>query len=581
MRDSEVVASIVAGDAEGVAEAYDRYADSLFEYCRFLLSDPADAADAVQDTFVIAATRLSGLSEPDRLRSWLYAVARNECLRTLHSRKTAAVPSPDVSGAGTEVSSAAGEDAEGGRVAERTGPRALLEDAVAGLSPPEREVVELNLWHGLDVAEIAAALGRSSRHAHWLMSRASDQFQACLSVLLVGRARPADCADLAGMLAGWDGTLAPALRWWVHWHIKDCQTCTGRRAAELSAVIPPGLSADAAIAAAAGESLRLAAGPPAALKEHALGLAVGQDPSAVAYRAVLLGRAGSFGRQGFPRPLRGRTAGPRQAGGKRPVSTSRQIRTVAAACVVLGVVSAAVAAALTGSSAPVKLAAGEGPVAAPTASAAGTPSPSHAPTLAPSSSRPAASRTPRAASASSPAPGPTGAAPATPTVPPVTPRGVSPSPAPTPSPTPSATPSPPAGTLTVHPSGGKLQVSPFGVTITLTAQGGPVDWSVTVSGGSGHVIVHPASGTLEAGQSVTVMIFASRHASGRQLTLSPGGTVFTIVSGFGGFSTSSPLRAEVAAMWSPGWERRRFTDRGRRWPHVDAGSARRWEWLNL
>ena len=104
MRDSEVVASIVAGDAEGVAEAYDRYADPLFEYCRFLLSDPADAADAVQDTFVIAATRLSGLSEPDRLRAWLYAVARNECLRTLHSRKTAAVPSPDVSGAGTEVS---------------------------------------------------------------------------------------------------------------------------------------------------------------------------------------------------------------------------------------------------------------------------------------------------------------------------------------------------------------------------------------------------------------------------------------------------------------------------------------------
>jgi len=78
MRDSEVVASIVAGDPHGLALAYDRYAGSLFKYCRTLLSDPADAADAVQDTFVIAATRLDGLRAPERLRAWLYAVARND-----------------------------------------------------------------------------------------------------------------------------------------------------------------------------------------------------------------------------------------------------------------------------------------------------------------------------------------------------------------------------------------------------------------------------------------------------------------------------------------------------------------------
>jgi DNA-directed RNA polymerase specialized sigma24 family protein len=62
MRDSEVVAAIVAGDPEGLAEAYDRYASPLFTYCRSLLREPADAADAVQDTFVIAASRLAGRS---------------------------------------------------------------------------------------------------------------------------------------------------------------------------------------------------------------------------------------------------------------------------------------------------------------------------------------------------------------------------------------------------------------------------------------------------------------------------------------------------------------------------------------
>src|SRR4051794_41764696 len=83
MRDSEVVVAIVAGDADGLAEAYDRYAAPLYTYCRSLLREPADAADAVQDTFVIAASKLAGLRDQSRLRPWLYAVARNECQRRL------------------------------------------------------------------------------------------------------------------------------------------------------------------------------------------------------------------------------------------------------------------------------------------------------------------------------------------------------------------------------------------------------------------------------------------------------------------------------------------------------------------
>ena len=51
MHDSEVVAAIAVGDPDGLAEAYDRYAAPLYTYCRSLLREPADAADAVQDTF--------------------------------------------------------------------------------------------------------------------------------------------------------------------------------------------------------------------------------------------------------------------------------------------------------------------------------------------------------------------------------------------------------------------------------------------------------------------------------------------------------------------------------------------------
>jgi hypothetical protein len=85
MQDREVVAAIVAGDPEGLAAAYDQFAAPLFTYCRRMLADPDAAAGAVLDTFVIATSRLAGLRDPDRLRSWLHAVARNECLRRLRA----------------------------------------------------------------------------------------------------------------------------------------------------------------------------------------------------------------------------------------------------------------------------------------------------------------------------------------------------------------------------------------------------------------------------------------------------------------------------------------------------------------
>jgi sigma-70-like protein len=85
VHDREGVAAIVSGDADGLAAAFDQYAPGLYAYCRSQLTESADAADAIRDTIIIASSRVSGLSEPDRLRAWLYAVARNECQRRLRA----------------------------------------------------------------------------------------------------------------------------------------------------------------------------------------------------------------------------------------------------------------------------------------------------------------------------------------------------------------------------------------------------------------------------------------------------------------------------------------------------------------
>ncbi len=75
-----MVAAVVDGEVGGVAEAYDRYAASVYACCRSMLPEP-QAAEAVRDTFIVAFARLGELRDPDRLEAWLHAVARNECLR--------------------------------------------------------------------------------------------------------------------------------------------------------------------------------------------------------------------------------------------------------------------------------------------------------------------------------------------------------------------------------------------------------------------------------------------------------------------------------------------------------------------
>ena len=85
----EVVTAITAGDPAGIVMAYDRYAAALYGYCHWMLHDSAAAAGALKDTFVIAASTFSGLSEPSKLRPWLFALARIECRRRIRPTSAA------------------------------------------------------------------------------------------------------------------------------------------------------------------------------------------------------------------------------------------------------------------------------------------------------------------------------------------------------------------------------------------------------------------------------------------------------------------------------------------------------------
>jgi RNA polymerase sigma factor (sigma-70 family) len=538
MHDSEVAAAIVAGDPDGLAEAYDRYAAPLYTYCRSLLREPADAADAVQDTFVIAASKLAGLRDQSRLRPWLYAVARNECHRRLRDKASAATSALDQV---PEMSDGSADVAEG---AERAELRALLRSAVRGLGASEQDLIQLQLRQELDVAEIAAVLGVSRNHAHALLSRARAQLEVSLGALLVARSGRGDCEALGALLGDWDGQLNVLMRKRINRHIERCPECSERKRRELAPALLLGLA-----------PLPIAVMPPG-LRTQVLRLVSSDSPGAVAHRASVARRADMSGPGGFPKPL------------DPPKSAWWQARTVQGAAAAAVVVAAAVLVILAVTGAfgthPGQLSAlnhstssaGAGPGSSGGTASVSPPGGPGSPgsSDSPGSRGSSAGATASAAGGVSPSAAAGGPTPAGGPSPSPSARSSGLGPSPSHSPSPSRTPSPPASSTTAPPPPpppGTLRVAPrtivvsalSGASLTLTASGGPVSWSVTESSGLiGQLSVAPSSGRLLAGHSTTVSVKVTGGLLGLavprtgagvcvgcQLTINPGGIVVSVV----------------------------------------------------
>jgi RNA polymerase sigma factor (sigma-70 family) len=518
MEDRDVVAAIVAGDPAGLAEAYDRYAGPLYAYCGSVLRQPADAADVVQDTFLIAAAKLRALRDPAKLRPWLYAVARNECFRRLRAGRTTSAldDAPDVPA----------QSAAPGREAERADLQELVRDGIDGLNPGERDVIELSLGHELAGDDLADALGVSRNHAHALLSRARSQLERSLGALLVARTGRDGCAELDAMLTGWDGQLTVLLRKRISRHIERCAVCGERKRRELSPALLAGLAPLAVLTPG--------------FRDQLLRVMADRTPAGLAHRLGVANRAGPFGPAGFPRPARP----PGPAPWHRAPRSARaalhhshaMVAGAATAVVVAGVVVIAIigggshgpsaAAGPAGgamhgaASSGDKSAAPKGPSAgarsglAPVALISGgatapdSPGPSAAP--GPAAPGPASSASASSPSAATPA------------------AGSSSSPAASVS----------QGNVTASPGTVDL-VTVNGTSsgqLTITAHGGPVsDYSITAGSAlAGKLTVSPSSGSLANGASATITVTStSLVALDGTITVNPGGQTVTVVLSVG------------------------------------------------
>ena len=94
LSDGTLARQAASGDRAAFAALYDRFSGEVYGFSVKLLNNPSDAADVTQDVFVRAIEKLPQLREPDRVRAWLFTIARHECFARTKRRSRSMATDP-------------------------------------------------------------------------------------------------------------------------------------------------------------------------------------------------------------------------------------------------------------------------------------------------------------------------------------------------------------------------------------------------------------------------------------------------------------------------------------------------------
>jgi RNA polymerase sigma factor (sigma-70 family) len=145
-----IVAGARAGDEVAFTRLIAAYHADMLRVAFVITGDADVASDAAQLAWHTAWRKFGSLREPDRIRSWLVAIAANEARQlTRHQRRRAVVEI-------AAVSEPPGTD-PAARIE-----RLDLVNALARLKPEDRELIAMRYVLGLDSFEIAAARRKSA-----------------------------------------------------------------------------------------------------------------------------------------------------------------------------------------------------------------------------------------------------------------------------------------------------------------------------------------------------------------------------------------------------------------------------------
>jgi len=86
---------LLAGDTAAFDHFVDVFRPKIYNYSFAMCGQPEDAEEVAQDTLLQVFTHLHQLRDPDRLKAWVFRIAKNACLTK--RRHSVFVPGPELS----------------------------------------------------------------------------------------------------------------------------------------------------------------------------------------------------------------------------------------------------------------------------------------------------------------------------------------------------------------------------------------------------------------------------------------------------------------------------------------------------
>ena len=164
--DKQCIELCLDGHREAFGQLVERYQAVLLSYLRARLGDAEMAEEAAQETFVRSYFGLRKLHKPESFYSWLLGIASRVAREQIRAERQQAEAANSLRTRAT------------GQVLLHD---ADLEQAIAALTEPCREVILLHYFGGLTCAEVAKRLGIQLGAVTMRLSRAYSMLRESLS----------------------------------------------------------------------------------------------------------------------------------------------------------------------------------------------------------------------------------------------------------------------------------------------------------------------------------------------------------------------------------------------------------------
>ncbi len=93
--EAQLARDLLSGDLEAFDRFVDTYRTKLFQYSFMMCGQREDAEEVAQETLLKVFQSLDQLREPERLKAWVFTIARNACF--MKRRKSVFAPTHELS----------------------------------------------------------------------------------------------------------------------------------------------------------------------------------------------------------------------------------------------------------------------------------------------------------------------------------------------------------------------------------------------------------------------------------------------------------------------------------------------------